>query len=199
MKTYLEKKEYSDAMEELKNETIFGLMGGIILMAVGVLNWLSAAKPWDVIFICVFFLGLAFLLLGVAAPSLLKYPYKAFRLWGNAVGKAVFAVLLAVLYFPLIFPVGLFLRRKRETQGYFAWKQAQPEPRSAFSDIARADGAAASPRRASYWGILYQLFSGLITNRKFILIPAVVILVIVGLILFFVSSNVMTAFIYTLF
>jgi len=195
----MERKKQSDAFEELKSQIIFGLMGGAILMAAGALNWLSSYKgPREIACICIFTLGAVFFLLAVIVPSLLKYPYKAFRFFGNTVGKAIFAAMLAILYFLFIFPVGLFLRRKREAQGYFAWDGAPPQPRSMFADIVQTHGPPHAAK-ASYFGILYKLLSVFAANRKYILIPAVIVLAIVGLILFFVSSNVMTAFIYTIF
>lgn len=195
--SYLERKKRRDDMEELKNETIFGLMGGILLMLVGAVNWLMATGLREVACVCSFALGFLAFALAIAVPSLLKYPYKAFRFLGNAAGKAVFAAVLTVFYFLLVFPIGLFLRRKREEQGYFTWNAAQPKPRSTFLGIPRAAGSKAG--KASYFGILYNLVSGFVTNGKAVLIPVVVILVILGLILFFVSSNVITAFIYTIF
>jgi len=114
-------------------------------------------------------------------------------------GRIIFSVILTALYILFILPVGLFLRRKRETQGYFTWGQTPPAPRSMFADINQRKSPALKTGKASYFGIVYKLLSVFITNRKFILIPIVIILVIVGLVLFFVSSNVMTAFIYTIF
>jgi len=197
--TYLTKKKRSDAVEEEKNRIIFGLMGGIILIAFGALNWLSATGLWEIACVCLAALGLLLVMLAVVVPAFLKYPYKAFRFFGNTAGKVVFAVVLAVLYFVFILPVGLILRRKREAQGYFTWKNTPPKPQSLFVAVTQTDGSATKKRKASYLGITYQLFSVFAGNRKYILIPVVIILVIVGLVLFFVSSNVMTAFIYTLF
>jgi len=199
LKAYMERKKQNDEMEELKNETIFGLMGGILLVLVGALNWLTAQDFWETVCLCAAALGLLFFVLGIVVPAALKYPYKVFRFWGNLVGKVIFAVVLAALYAVLIFPVGLLQRRKREAQGCCSWDKTPPELHSAFVDIMQTDNPKAKSGRTSYFGILYQLFSGLVTNRRFILIPVVVILVIVGLVLFFASSNVMTAFIYTLF
>jgi len=196
--TYLERKTRRDAVEEEKNHIIFGLMGGIILMLAGGLNWLTATGAWEIACICIAALGLIFVLLAIVVPALLKYPYRAFRFFGNTMGKTIFSVILTVLYVLLILPVGLLQRRKRESQGYFTWEQPPPEARSMFADLARIGGPEKAGS-ASYFGIAYRLLAVFAANRKFILIPIVIILVIVGLVLFFVSSNVMTAFIYTLF
>ena len=198
-KTYLELKKDRDILEKEKNQIIFGLMGGIILMAVGALNWLSSGPGvWEIVCICIAALGVIFFLLAIIVPAFLKYPYKAFRFWGNLVGKVLSAVVLAILYFLFIFPVGLFLRRKREEQGYFSWGDARPQPRSMFADLTQSENQPDSAK-ASYLGILYRLLVLFAANKKYVLIPAVIVLVIVGLILFFVSTNVVTGFIYTLF
>ena len=198
-KSYIETKKERDAFEEEKNHIMFGLVGGVILVLAGALNWLSTTGFWAVVCVCVFALGVLLLLFALAVPSLLKYPYQAFLFWGNLVGKAVFTVILTILYCLFILPVGLLLRRKRQAQGYFAWDETRPEPRSLFTELPQTDRAKAKTGKASYFGILYNLLSVFVANRKFILIPVVILLVVVGLILFFVSSNVLTAFIYTLF
>ena len=113
--------------------------------------------------------------------------------------KTLFAALLTILYCLLIFPIGLLLRGKREAQGYVCWDQARPEPRSMFMEINQVDTHMQGAAKASYFGVLYRLFSIFIANKKMILIPALIMIVLLGLILFFVSSNVMTAFVYTIF
>ena len=195
--TYLEKKARIDAMEEEKNHIIFGLMGGTIQMIVGALNWLTAAGAWEVVCVCVAALGLLLVLPAIVVPAFLKYPYKAFRFFGNTMGKVIFAVILTALYCLFVLPVGLVLRRNREAQGYLSWEQESPEPRSLFADIDRS--ATQKTGRASYFGIVHRLLAVFAANRKFILIPIVIILVIVGLVLFLVSANVVTGFIYTIF
>ena len=200
--SYLQRKRQNSAREEEKNQIIFGLMGGVILMIAAALTWLSSQKGLrEIVCIFIFALGVLFFMLAIVVPSLLKYPYKAFRFWGNLVGRAVFTIVLTILYFLLVFPVGLLLRRKRAGQGYYAWAQAQPKARSMFIDIAQTDIHNDSPMamKASYFLILYKLLAVFIANKKYVFIPVVVLLTIAGLILFFVSSNVMTAFIYTLF
>lgn len=198
-KSYLELKKDKDALEEEKNYSVFGLMGGIILMAVGALNWLSSGPgKWEIIYICIAALGLIFFLLALIVPTFLKYPYKVFRAWGNLVGKAVFVVVLAILYFLFIFPIGLLLRHKRETEYYFTWGDNPPKSRSVFADLAQQE-TKVHAAKTSYLGILYRLLALFVANKKYILIPAVVVLAIVGLVLFFVSANVMTGFIYTIF
>jgi len=197
--TYLEKKKRGDALEEEKSRIVFGLAGGVLLMLAGALNWLNCEPgPWEIVCVCVFALGAILALLAVVVPAFLKYPYIAFRFWGNLVGKVIFAAVLAVIYCLLVFPAGLLVRRKRGAQGYAVWDQTQQQPRSMFTDTAGTDGFSRQAR-ASYLGILLRLISGFAANGKYVLIPAVIVLVIVGLILFFVSSNVATAFIYTLF
>jgi len=198
-KTYIELKKDKDILEEEKNQIIFGLMGGIILMVLGALNWLTSGPGvWEIVCICIAALGAVFFLLAIIVPAFLKYPYKAFRAWGNFVGKILFSFVLAILYLLFIFPVGLFLRRKREEQGYFTWDGTPPPPHSIFADLTQSENQARTTK-ASYLGILYRLLALFAANRKYILIPAVIVLVIVGLILFFVSTNVVTGFIYTLF
>jgi len=196
--TYLEQKQRRDAMARRKDESVFGLVSGLLLLSAGAIRWLSAADAWDIASLCLAGLGLAFFLLGMAAPSLLRWPYRGFRFFGNLMGKAVFAVVLTALYLLLVLPVGLLSRRKRLAQGYVTWDKTPPKAQSMFADW-NPTGSGGKDGGSSYFGILYRLLALFIANRKIILIPVLVVLVLVGLILFFVSSNVVTAFVYTLF
>jgi len=197
--TYLEQNRSRAERELEKNRSIFGLMGGTILVLFGGLAWLSATPGsiWSAVFVGLVALGFVVFALGLIAPALLKYPYKAFRAWGNFMGKAVFSIILAVIYVVFVFPVGLLLRNKRGESGYAAWQQPSSCSRSTFCDIANIETS--NIASTSYLGIMHRLLCAFVANKQYVLIPVVVVLVLLGLVFFFISSNVVTAFVYAIF
>jgi len=186
--TYLERKAQNDANELEKNQTIFGLMAGAILMLVGFLAWLAVTPSiWSVLLLCAIGLGAVLFLLSVAAPALLKYPYKGFRAWGNFMGKVIFTLVLAVVYVLFVFPVGLMLRRKAQA----------PSPSSQFRPISQENIPSAA--KSSYFGVMQKLLSLFMLSKQYMMIPVLILLALLGLLFFFVTSNVVLAFVYTIF
>jgi len=202
--SYLQKKKQHEAYEDQKGEIVFGFIGGTIILLSGILNnWpvYGSFNLYAVMSIVFIAIGLCLLLLGFIAPALLKWPYKGFVSIGKKIGEAIFLVLLAVIYFIMVIPVGLIMRKKRRSLGFFTWNGDYPYEEKAFEKIGTGgekdiDSAIKSP----FLKNIYKFFGTLVRNKRFFLIPAAVILVLVGLILFFAASNIVfNFFIYTLF
>jgi hypothetical protein len=104
----------------------FGLLVGAVMAGLG--GWwvhrekFAAVRPW---FLGV---GLALIVLGAVAPRLLAGPYRAWMGLAEALSKVVTTLVLAIVFFLIVTPIGVF---KRLT----GW---DPLERRA-------------PRRASYW------------------------------------------------
>lgn len=202
--TYLEIKNQRDEYEETKGETIFGLFFGFVLILAGLFNNLPVYGSISLnVVICIVILstGLLLMLMAVAVPSVLKYPYKGFVFLGKLIGRAVFLVLLTLIYIVLVLPVGLFIRRKRKDFGFQNWNNKYVGKDTAFENINTTgiEGVDEISKR-SFLRNIYNLFSLFIRNRRLPLIPVAIILILLGLILFFISSSVVfNFFIYTLF
>jgi len=195
---YLERKKQNDEKELEKNHIIFGLMAGFILIVVGFLLWLTVtSRLWAMMLLCVIGLGGVLLLLAIIAPALLKFPCKAFRAWGKLMGRVIFTAVLVMVYFLLIVPVGLGMRRKQENQGYAQWNETPPKLCSTFCAMPNINPTQAE--KTSYFNIVQKLLALFVASKHYLMIPALIIMVLLGLVFFFTTSNVVLVFVYAIF
>jgi len=202
--SYLQTKQQREAYENQKGEIVFGLLGGFILLVFGIMNnWpiYGSFNVFAIMSYIIISIGLILILLGIVAPALLRLPYKGFVFIGKKIGSALLLLLLTVIYGLMVLPVGLFMRKKRKHLGFFTWTGNFPYEETSFEaikdwDKTDAEGSIKSP----FLKNIYKLFGTLVRNKRAFLIPATVVLVLLGLILFFAASNVVfNFFIYTLF
>jgi hypothetical protein len=202
--SYLQTKRQREAYEEQKGEIVFGLLGGFLLLVLGIVNnWpiYGSINVYAIMSYIIIAIGLCFLLLGIIAPALLGLPYKVFVFIGKKIGSAILIILLTIIYGVMVFPVGVFMRKKRKRTGFFTWTGNFPYEETSFQTIRTDDKKnAGSSIKLPFLKSLYNLFGTLIRNKRTFLIPTTVVLVLLGLILFFAASNVVfNFFIYTLF
>jgi len=202
--SYMKNKKQREEYEEQKGEIIFGFFGGTVILLAGIMNsWpvYGSLNLYAVVSLVFIAIGLCLLLIGFIAPALLKLPYKCFVFIGKKFGEAVLLIFLAVIYFIMVIPVGFILRRKRRSLGFFTWNGDYPYEEKAFEKI-RTDGGKDinSTIKSPFLKNIYNFFGTLVRNKRAVLIPAAIVLVIIGLILFFAASNIIfNFFIYTLF
>src|SRR6187401_3505680 len=98
----------SPRIRSFRAERVFGLLVGAILAALGAW-WIyrekfAAVRPW--------FLGVGVLLLvlGLVAPRLLSLPYKGWMGLAEMLAKVVTTLILAIVFFLVVTPIGVFKR-----------------------------------------------------------------------------------------
>jgi hypothetical protein len=202
--SYLQIKKQREAYETQKGEIVFGLLGGTVLLMFGILNnWPvnGASKFFTVLSLAIMLTGIFLILSGIVVPVLLKQPYKGFVFIGKKIGEGILISILTVIYLIMVIPVGLFMRKKSKDSGFLAWSGKFPYEERKFEEIKHKNSENIDNTiRSSFLRNIYKIFGTLIRNKRFFLIPAAIILVVLGLILFFAASNIIfNFFIYTLF
>jgi len=204
--SYLQKKKQREAYEDQKSEIIFGLLAGTVLFLFGLLypfpvDPLLKFTVYNVISIGLINIGLCMILLGIIVPAFLELPYKGFVFLGKKIGEAILLIFLAVTYFIIVLPVGLIIRKRRSSLGFFTWSGDYPYEEKSFEKIGAGGGMDIdSTKNFPLLENIYKLFGTLIRHKRSFLIPIVIILLLLGLILFFAASNIVfNFFIYTLF
>jgi len=96
-------KNIESGRKELRK---FGLTMGIVLGLLGGLWWWRANPYYSYLFI----LSIAFLLLGLAVPMLLKPVHKIWMTLAVLMGWLMTRVLLSILFFLVFTPMGLVAR-----------------------------------------------------------------------------------------
>ena len=197
MTRYMQERKNRLEDEMITNYAVFGQLGGLILSLLGFMKWLTtynAVMSYVLLGLTAF--GLYMIISGVILPQSLEWCYKPFSIVGNKIGELIFDILLLIVYFVFVLPVGIFMRRKNHDYLYLEWDGKYPfAEREGFTSW-KSSGMTSRNGMLSTSARIIEVF---MMNGKYILIPAVMILIALGIILFFVSSSVMAPFIYTLF
>lgn len=197
--TYLTVKSRRESAEDLKNQILFGLIFGWVLFILGSVGYFSVSGGYEIIWVCIGFLGILLICLGVVFPSALKHPYKYVDFFGKKFGDIIFKIILAMIYIILILPIGLMSKKKRTQYSIYEWEDGFTGIENAFKKREYSgknlDHVVAFPKLLN----VYRLFGRIIENKWYVIIPATTVMIILGLILFFASTNVVSFFIYTIF
>ncbi len=184
-----ERKQLLNKNKE-RNNYIFGLIFGLILLLLNAFIFLSAADIplLNYINISLMILGILFILLATIYPNALNLVHIFFNLIANFIGNIIFKVILTLIYLILIIPIGLIIRVKR--------KKEILNIDTNFIDYNNSDTKLNNNKGIFNILRIFKLFS----NEHYVLmLPLIIILITIGILLIFVQSSVIAPFIYTLF
>jgi hypothetical protein len=206
MSTFLQRKRAIDAVKAVKGTAMFGMVGGLILFLLGGIKWFFSGNPWVLLWATLFFTGAAFFLVGLCLPSKLTGVEKGFVKIAHGIGTVIFGLLLTIIFYLLLCPVGLFLRIIAGRAPFFSWsensRRGHPLTDSFWQPkvtVVDHRTAAASAQRAPVILQLFAVLSYFIKHGHFIYLPILLILLVLGLMLFFLKSSSLAPFIYTIF
>lgn len=168
-----------------RDNYFFGLCFGFILLLVNSYFFLSRPiNKSDYINLLFMIIGVVFILAATIYPNILSPIHSVFKKVLNFVGSLVFKIVLTIIYFIFVVPVGLIIKSKNKNNNV----------ESNFTDY---DNNIQNNRKGFL--NLLQIFR-IFSNEKYILMmPLIIILIIIGILLVFVQSSVIAPFIYTLF
>lgn len=197
---YLNRRQARLALQELKLRILFGLVISSLLLLTGLWRYwflVGASSGIAAAQIGAGLLGLALTLVFPSAwgglESLLG---RALRL----IGGGLFALLLSAIYFLFITPAGWLVRRLKGRDPIYSWTSQPPEgmegwhPKQVlFETHLGASGGSSSARR------FINVIQFFIARGHYFFLPTLILLMALGLVLFFVKSSALAPFIYALF
>lgn len=193
---YMKKRKVRLEEEKIEDSSLFGQIAGTILMLIGFLRWMVSYNNISYLWMILFMFGIFLFIAGVLIPQCIAWLYDGMRFIGNKVGCIIFSVMLFAVYSIFIIPTGYFIRSRRNDYMYVLWDEEFKGkeisvffPRKEYKKL----------EEIGIRGETFKLIQYLIINGKIIFLPVVIILLILGIILFFVSSSIFAPFIYTLF
>ena len=199
--SYLHRLKEREQTAEIKREIAFGFVIGSILALVAGWEYFFVINAWDALWLAFFCVGIIIFLAGMAIPQILYWPEKIWMAASQHIGRLTFTILLSILYFLCVTPLGCAFRMIKGVGPFVRWTgETQPKNAEGWSEK-RLDTqtlVANSGRK----NIITQFFFVIvffIRNKQWLMIPIVIILIILGIILFFVQSSVLAPFIYTIF
>ncbi len=196
---YLRRRENRRFEHSLKSLTVLGLVLGGVMTFVAFYKLYLVQAEWIVLYRVFEIVGPLLLLVAIAVPQLLEPVEKVLRAVGSTVGEWILKAILLIVYFLIMTPTGYAIKALSGTAPIFAWRDSPPTELEGWRDktvntqvrmTGERDG-----RRTSLFGVI-RFF---ISRGKILLLPAVIILVAFGVVLYFVKSSALAPFIYTVF
>jgi len=197
---YLQRRNARVALAQLKREIIFGMVVSSIMLGTGTWRYYIVVGVNDALWSIVAALGALGLLVTLILPWLWKSPEAGLTAIVRRVGGALFAVLLALVYGLLIFPVGWMLRRIKGADPVYSWESEMPlgmegwHPKEVVFELNA--GSHKKPNLLRRFVNVLQFFA---RRRHYVFLPTLVILLALGMVLFFVKASALAPLIYTLF
>lgn len=198
--SYLKTLEERNLFQEIKRQSIFGLVLGVLIVAISLINILFVIDANNFIWKILFYIGIIIFSIGFIAPQLLYYLEKVWSGLAKMIGKVIFSVILSVTYFLLFMPIGLLFRKSRENKNYAFWHNSEDVKIDGWINknvCVKVDHNIKNKRNMFLQ--FYEVIYFFIEHKQWWLIPLVTFLLIIGLVLFFVQTSVLAPFIYTLF
>src|SRR5262245_36921193 len=183
----------------IRQQIVYGLAMGWVLTLVAGFMFCCVVSRLDRLWVTLIVVGLIHLAAAVLLPQALYWPERVWSKIAHWQGWLVMTVLLSIIYFVLIWPVG-FLSRRR-TRGFVSWEAHPSNLKSAWQPMELIESDADS-EKAGYRSLPLLLASviGFFFRRgDYLLVLIVILLVVLGLVLYFVQSSALAPFIYTLF
>jgi hypothetical protein len=197
--TYLSRLHDRKETEELKATIIFGLALGWVLTLMGAFRYFFLVQ--EHYWLTVSEVGLGILAVTVVMPGLISYPQKAIRMVGGFVATQVFKVLIAIVYFIVVLPIGLIAQKAYGTHPFYSWEGAVPANMEGWVDknvTAQNNGVKGNQKSSMLLNSLHA-FRYFTEHGQLILLPCLVLFLVLGLMGVLVQSSAIAPLIYTLF
>ena len=201
---YLRRLDERRETDEVRQLTNFGLTIGWLFTLLGGFCWFCVISQIDWFWRGMMTTGLLLLCLGTVLPQSLYWPRRLWMGLAHLQGRLVMTVLLTVVYFVLISPLGWWERRRRGGAHPFqSWDETAPTLTTGWEALPQTspDSIASDPQRTGSRSLI-ALFAETLTffaeRGHYMLLPVLLFLLLLGLILFFVQTSALAPFIYTI-
>lgn len=200
--SYLQRLKQRQQLARLKEQIVFGLTLGWLMTLVGGFHYFFALNSHESLWKMLFYLGMGLIAISIILPGAIALLQVPLRKVTEKIGEKIFLLILLASYFLFILPVGVLFRRQQTNYSFYAWQDKfinQVEGWMKWEsqeDIQPLQpGAKKRPLMIQLaWVVAYFL-----RNGHYLLIPVLVLLLVLGLIMFFIKASALAPFIYTLF
>ncbi|WP_072695989.1 DUF5989 family protein [Desulfovibrio litoralis] len=199
---FLIRRQWRKNSQELTQQIVMGYGFGFLFLIWGTFKYFLSLESLDILWAIVACIGVLFILCTFIIPSALKPVEHGLRAVGNMVGNKIMTVLLAIIYYLLITPVGLLIQRFKGKDPIYEWNETPSKmngwvkktlPQD-IENLMKTHGQV-KIRKTGFFSVL----TFFVKTGKIIFIPVLLILISLGLLLFFLQTSVIAPFIYTLF
>ena len=199
---YLQNMERRKFDEALKANLMFGLMLGWVLTLMGAFKYfIMLEEGWRIGLA----LGLVLLACSLFIPQLLETPQKLIQKVGGFVATQLFRVLLAVLYFVAILPVGLIYQATKGKDPFYSWEpgKAPAKIEGWASKHCTDEGASVEVTGKGHKQNAFlqplQVLGYFASHGELLFMPSLLLFLVLGVLGVFAQSSGLAPLIYTLF
>ena len=196
--SYLDVYSQRQLLEEIRHSAAFGQILGTAFGRYGWFGYFIGTGHSDGFYLAFCFAGASLLLIGLAYPLWLSKVAGAFRNITGKVGHFIFQALLAVIYAALLTPLGVLVRAKNSFPAA-QWDNCPASSGRSWQPKTTHTLVQNNSSKASMWSIFYTALRHFAMHGQWFLIPLVVLLLSLGIVLFFAQTSAIAPFIYTLF
>lgn len=146
-------------------------------------------------------LGILLVLIGIVYPYILKTPMKAIKKLTNAVFNLILKSILILIYIVFVIPYGAINGKKiKKNNGFYYWNgDNEHKDFKGFDKILDPSRFDDSYEKTNKFTNVIKIFSYFIYKKDYFLLPILVVLIVLGLVFFFITSSIFTPLIYPLF
>ena len=201
---YLRRLDERRETDEIRQLTNFGLTIGWLFTLLGGFCWFCVISQIDWFWRSMMTAGLVLLCLGTVLPQLLFWPRRLWMGLAHLQGRLVMTVLLTVVYFGLMSPLGWWERRRRGgSHPFHSWDTNPPTLTTGWEALPQTtpDSIASDAQQKGSRSLVSLFAETLIffaERGHYLLLPVLLLLLMLGMILFFVQTSALAPFIYTI-
>lgn len=200
--SYLQRLKQRQQLADLKEQIIFGLTLGWLMTLLGGFHYFFVGGTGDRFWQWMFCFGIGLISLSLILPAAITIIQKPLQAATQKIGELLFSLILILNYFLLILPVGILLRRIQTKNSFHTWKHKPLTETSEWMDWRSQEPIQVLQRDVKKRSLMLQfawVIAYFFRNGHYLLIPALLLLGVLGLIMFFIKASALAPFIYTLF
>lgn len=200
---YLKNLKDRKQAEVRKRQRELGLFGGCVCVVLSAFYYLFIVNKYDYIWKSVFIVGICLILAGALRPhQLLSKPEKIWTNGTQYLGRYMFGILLTIIYFTVLSPLGILYCFVKGKGLFLSWTNVKDVTYNTsweYIDTTNRIDLWKNGKKKSMLVLFFDIGQLYLNRKQWFLIPMLMILVLLGLVLFFVEGTVVAPFIYTLF
>lgn len=199
---YLKRLEEREREQRLNGQAVFGVIGGGLLFAISGFKYFYLGGEIEQLWAALCFTGGILMLVGFFYPPALAPVLKVYFKIGNFIGNLFLSIVLSLIYFLVITPGGAIVKKVRGAAPFYSWDTTSPAPIEGWTPkIVQVEEKPVS-RTSKNRYLLAQPFlviTYFIRYKNFVFIPVLLLLITIGLLMFFITTSTLAPLIYTLF
>ncbi len=199
--SYLQRLKQRQQLACLKEQIIFGLTLGWLITLISGFHYFFAINQNDSLWQMLLYIGLGLMAITIILPSSIVIFQTPLRKVTEKIGETIFSFILITSYFLLILPVGILFKKQQKNTSFYTWQSRlsyQVEGWRKLNEVNLEPRQLEDKKRSLVLQVAW-IIAYFVRNKHYLFIPVLVLLLVLGLLMFFIKASAFAPFIYTLF